>query len=349
MKFGKASTQAKEYFRLIKLPFPTEIIFMCKDNLITCLSDLLKSVTKIKTSNENNILVFRGEKEDFEDTALVPMVYRDGYIEHEDTIYRESERFNDSDFTKDNTTFDKLSRIQHYTAPTRLIDVSEDLFSAIYFAIADINSLEHKSDKTKIKLDKGLLNPVIYIFEINHKKIKYYDSDTVSVVSNLAKIPLRHPNSSSTKSKKDLLRSIRKHTNNEKFNREDSVKYLVHEIRAEKPQFDSIINSTHLTSVHFVLPKLASNRLKSQKGVFLLFGLNYKNVKKPIKILKNNKLIPTSKNTDHPIVKAHILRIDYAHVSEMQEELLKVGIKKPYIYPEIDKVSEYLKTKHKKE
>lgn len=319
---------------------------MLENGLITSLSDLLKLVSEIELTDDKNILVFRGEEKDYKDTALIPLIYRDGYVASEHTIYRESERFNDNDFTKDISTFDKISRIQHYTAPTRLIDVSEDLFSAVYFAIAEVNQ-EKERDKYFIKnTAPDSLDPVIYIFEINHKKIKYYDSDTVSVVSNLAKIPLTNIGTP-LKSKEEILSSIKRTGNIEEFNQQSSIKYLLHEIKNEKPHFESIIIPSHLTSIHFVLPKLANNRLKSQKGAFLLFGLNSSDVTQPIKLLNNNSLIPASDDTDHPIEKLHILRLSYDHIESMKKELLKIGIKKSYIYPEIDKVSEFLKCKYK--
>ncbi|MGL6333898.1 FRG domain-containing protein [Aeromonas jandaei] len=118
------------------------------------IAGLVKFVSKINT---NNLLAFRGEKKDYGDTSLHPFVYRNEYIKNEHIIYRESQRFNDANFTNDVSTFDRLSRIQHYSAPTRLIDVSEDLLSAAYFAIAE-------------KDDTDTSDAIIYIFEINKEK-----------------------------------------------------------------------------------------------------------------------------------------------------------------------------------
>ena len=103
---------------------------------INSLSELVKEVCAIgKTTSAT--LMFRGEKKYYANTALQPKVYRDAYIKYEDVIFRESQRFNDLVFTQDMTVFDRLSRMQHYTAPTRLLDLSEDLLSAVYFAIAE--------------------------------------------------------------------------------------------------------------------------------------------------------------------------------------------------------------------
>lgn len=298
------------------------------------ISELINFVSKIGRQSEN-LLVFRGEKKDYGKTTLVPLVYRDGYIKNEDVIYRESQRYNDYEFGSDKSVFDKLSRIQHYTAPTRLIDVSEDLFSAIFFSINDENIKNDKSD------------PIIYIFEIDRTKIKYYDSDAVSVIANLVKIPLE--NNSNKKSKRALISDIKEYRNDiDKFNGQRSVKFLLYEIRDEKPQFSPEINPQHLTSIQFVLPKLTSNRIRSQKGAFLLFGLNPDNYKKPIKIFERDRLIKSNSKIQHPILRIHKAILKYSEVPTMKKELLSFGIKKSFIYPEIDRVSEYLKEKYKK-
>ena len=174
------------------------------------LHELVRFVSDIGKKSQN-LLVFRGEKRDYGVSALVPLVYRDGYIKKEDVIYRESQRFNDAEFSSDQGVFDRLSRIQHYTAPTRLIDVSEDLLSSIYFAIGEKD------------IPSDTENAIVYIFEINNELIKYYDSDTVTVVSNLAKMPLRNTND---KSKEALLRDATLYFKDiNKFNDTESAKF----------------------------------------------------------------------------------------------------------------------------
>ena len=297
------------------------------------LSCLINYISNIKL--HNTILAFRGEKndysinkdkkDDFESTELHPSIYRNSYLKNEDKIFRESQRFNNQEFTEDRTTFDKLSRIQHYSAPTRLLDISEDLMSALYFATEN-NEEEYC---------------VLYIFKIKENKIKYYDSDTVSVISNLAKIPLDNTNK---KSKRNLWCDIEKFKEKKKkFNKRKSVKFLRHEIREEKPQFESIINPKHLTSIQCVRPKLTSGRIKSQKGFFLLFGLNPDDVQKPIKLIDKNILLE-KKDIKHPIKQIYKITLKTRRI---KEDLAKIGIKKPFIYPEVDKVSEYLTDRFK--
>ncbi len=298
---------------------------------VTKISEIIDYITSLELTDKNkSILAFRGEKRDYGDTALTPYLYRDSYfIENEHNIYREMQRFNDNEFINDRTIFDKLSRMQHYSAPTRLLDISEDIMSAIYFAIAE------KNDNS---------DAILYIFEIDEAKIKYYDSDAVSVVSNIVKLPLKNKNNFK-KSKKSLLHDIKKY-NKKEFNKQKSSKFLIHEIREEKPQFESIINPKDLTSILCVRPKLTSKRLILQKGFFLLFGLNYEDVNKPIYLLKNGKLLKDC-NIKHPIKKIHKLTLKACTIKKMKEDLEKLGISKSFIYPEMDKVADSLKENRK--
>lgn len=299
---------------------------------------IIKIVARLDVEDEYG-LFFRGEKRVYFKTELHPYIYRDNYIKHEDIIFRETKRFNEHEFFSDKTTFDVLSRIQHYSAPTRLLDISEDLLSAIYFAIMEIDD-----KKLENKEKKEVENAVIYIFKVKNSKLKYYDSDSISVISNLSKLPLDGP----SKSKKKLLGDVKKSKGNiKKFNKKRSSKFLIHEIKDEKPQFENIIDPKHITSIQLVLPKLSSQRIKSQKGAFLLFGLNPNDCEKPIELFKNGKFNKEIENVEHPIEDINKVLIPYNKIKDIKKELEQIGIKKPFIYPEIDKVSEYLKVKMK--
>ena len=230
------------------------------------------------------------------------------------------QRFNDADFSADKSTFDRLSRLQHYGAPTRVLDISEDIMSAIYFAVEN-------HDKNDAK------TPIVYVLEIDKDKIKYYDSDSVSVVSNLTCIPLKTSNDLE-KSKENLHEDALKFYNDkENFNKTESLKFLLHEIKSEKHYFEPIIVPEHIFSVFCVKPKYTSRRVRHQKGAFLLFGLNKCNLEEPISLMHDpEELTPIKK-----IIKIRLGKeVTIANLG-------KIGITTPYIYPEIEKVSEYLK------
>ena len=294
----------------------------------------LQFLERIKTER-----YFRGEPVDYKEGAFSPSIYRtSSLLENEPNIYREMQRFNDQEFREDKTTIDKLSRMQHYNAPTRLVDMSEDALSALYFALND-QSKESKTDGQES-------DAVVYVIDVLSKNMCYYDSDKVSVISNLVKSPLLTSFSNDTqKNKQAIVSDALKYLDDiDAFNRQKSIEYLLHDIKEEKHYFSNIIDPKHIFSVQCVKPKFTHSRINSQKGAFLLFGLNPGDIRKNICLIEkcgDELCLNTRVETQHPI--ESITKIVLRDPARMRCELRKLGITKPYIYPEMDKVAEYLK------
>lgn len=297
--------------------------------VVSTIAELIEVVDAFELTDRNNKLYFRGENKDHGDSALVPGIYRSVVrLQQEHEVFREMQRFNDQEFTADKTAFDKISRMQHYQVPTRLLDVSEDVLSSLYFALAD---REHESQQS-----------AVYLIEVKADQAKYYDSDAVSVVSNLVKAPLRS-GATLFKSKADLLRdALLYRADIEVFNRADSASYLMHDIKEEKSYFSNKVDPEHLLSILFVKPKLTNNRLHGQKGAYFLFGLNQNDLNKAIPIIQGGespRLNSSLQRSQLPMAK--ITKVLLGSEIRMKQ-LEKFGVTTPYIYPEMDKVSEYL-------
>lgn len=168
-------------------------------------------------------------------------VYRDA----EDKLYKELLVSNSIDFHGDVYTLDRLVRMQHYSLPTRLLDITSNPLIALYFAC--------KSNPT--------LDGEVIVLSMAMDQIKYFDSDTASCIANLTRLP---------KVSKDGLDfsslDVRK------FNKLAPVKQLLHFIKEEKPFFESRLEPKHLKSVICVKGKHTNSRIAFQSGAFLLFG-----------------------------------------------------------------------------
>lgn len=168
-------------------------------------------------------------------------IYRDA----EDRMYRELLVSNSIDFQGDVYTLDRLVRMQHYSLPTRLLDITSNPLIALYFAC-----------KSNCDQDGEVI-----VFSMDLGQIKYFDSDTASCIANLTRLP---------KSSKDALDfsslDIRK------FNKLQSVKQLLHFVKEEKPFFEPRLEPRHLRSIICVKGKHTNNRIAFQSGAFLLFG-----------------------------------------------------------------------------
>lgn len=181
---------------------------------------------------------------------LEPSLFRkdeDGnylYRDNEHILYRELLVSNSGDFQTDVYTLDSLVRMQHYSLPTRLLDITSNPLIALYFAC-----------KSSIDEDGEVI-----VFTIRRKTVKYFDSDVASCIANLARLP---------QSEKELI-DFQK----EDFNAQPPIKRLVHFIREEKPFFEPVIIPDDLRKIICVKGKKSNDRISFQSGAFLLFGMD---------------------------------------------------------------------------
>jgi hypothetical protein len=181
---------------------------------------------------------------------LEPSVFRKDaagnyiHLDEEHRLYRELIVSNSSDFQADVYSLDRLVRMQHYSLPTRLLDITSNPLIALYFACRS-----HSDEAGEV-----------IVFFINRDDVRYFDSDTASCLANLARLP---------QSQKD---TIDYSLASPDFNKQVAVKRLLHFIKEEKPFFEPRIKKTDLRSVICVKGKRSNDRISSQLGAFLLFG-----------------------------------------------------------------------------
>ena len=198
---------------------------------------------------------FRGENRDFRVPnevsryKTVPGIYReDGHLEHESDFFNEALRTYPEEFSRDKSTFEILTRMQHYGYPTRLMDVTSKLTTAI-------GMVANKGYDGK---DYTVENGFIHVYRVKTERIKYGTSDTVTALSNLARLKSDHVT----------------------FD-EESLRYLGAECKNERVGFyvkeGSAVTEKlrrDLRKVFCVKPMVNNIRVNFQLGEFFLFGCN---------------------------------------------------------------------------
>ena len=108
----------------------------------------------------------------------------------------------------------------------------------------------------------------VYVIKGSNHYRKYYDSDAVSLVANIANL--------SEAEKKDLFSSSpdndTRNPESDNFNRFPSVQRLLQFVRDEKPYFRARALKADLFRTFFVIPKKNNRRIVAQSGAFLVFG-----------------------------------------------------------------------------
>jgi len=270
-------------------------IFLLSAQIAT-LSQYVDVVTSLLTHKSSVKFFYRGQSDVQYDPC--PGIYRDPKIAALETkLYKEAIRRCPEEFSSINSTFQHLVKLQHYGIPTRLLDLTTNALIALYFAV-------EKYQKVK--------DGCVYLFKVRDELIKAYDSDAVSVVSNLARLKTFNMPS--------------EYKSREEFNDTEEIGYLLHEIRYEKPHFSSVIEPADLNKTFCVLPKLDNPRIRQQNGAFFLFGIGQDKSE-------------CSKLDEHPIR----IIIDASCKEQLKQELAQFGICDSFVYPEMEHVANEIK------
>lgn len=227
-------------------------------------------------------------------------------LQSESKIYNELIINCPGDFEKCNTHLEKLVKMQHYGLPTRLLDITRNPLVALYFAC--VSNPESYGELVLISPD-------------NHE-IKYPQSDTVSILASLPVFPYEKQQEFARLATDPKLSE---HDFNKKMSR------LLHEVRLEKPAFSSEIKKDDIVSNYIVYALKNNDRIVKQDGAFILCGLpDGSKTLEEFRYRKNGKKV--------------VVLIDGK--KKFLEQLETFSINHAALFPEIECVAEYLKSKY---
>ncbi len=262
----------------------------------------------------NYLRCYRGQSD--KSWELKPSVMRGLRPDAERQIFSELMVESPSEFSGDKLMFDKLVRAQHYSLPTRLLDVSLNPLVGLYFAC---NEKEHHGK-----------DGVVQLFDFDEDRVRFADSDTVSLICNLARLSddERLEIAQSTKGVRTWTA-----TQLEKFQSGDAMRRLTQFVRIEKPYFLDAAKPRDLLRYFFVYPSKNNRRVIAQSGAFIAAGLlQYRS--------------PGTTNTGFS--KKEIIIPANAKI-KILGELDMLNINSRTMFPEIEFAANYIKSKWSEE
>lgn len=272
--------------------------------------------------NEYCLFYFRGERRS--SWELSPSVMRDS-PEGKNNFFqkRESEMLLElmsrmpENFAGVNSAISQWVIAQHHGLKTRLLDVTRNPLVALFHACEEGDSSDGSDS------DDGIL----HFFAVPRRLMKAFDSDAISVVANLAKLPL---------SEQEMLMGWLEH---EEF---DSMKEperptdypiimdrLYHHIRSEKPHFKQRIDIRDFFRVFVVEPKQMFERIRVQSGAFLVSAFH--------KRFETNQILKLNKNA--PVYHHYKLAVPAEKKKNILDELELLNVKREILFPSLDEAA----------
>lgn len=280
------------------------------DEKIKKVEDLLRICGKFreKHDKEEILLFFRGESRNR--WKLRPSVMRKERLRKAegemlvDLMSRRPDEFNDL-----NSSLANWVLAQHFELPTRLLDITQNPLVALFHACEDRNSCGR-----------------LHFFAVPRDLVKPFDSDTISIIANLAKLPYADQQLILTKSgdQGDIQSAI-------EF--PEAMERLYHLIRQEKPHFQDKIEPKDLFRVFIVVPQRSFERVQAQSGSFLISAFHERF--EPPEVLKWND--------ETPIFDHYALDVADKDKDPIIEELSLLNITRETLFPGLDEAAKAVK------
>ena len=168
----------------------------------------------------------------------------------------------------------------------------------------------------------------IHVFAFPKYLVKSFDSDTISIIANFAKLDRGHQNLLVGKNGDDSQSEgpdVRI-----QYSYEETMRRLYHYIRQEKPQFEKIIDPRDLLQVFVVEPKQSFERIRAQEGAFIISAFHER--------FEREQIQDRVKNI--PVYEYETIIVPGKRKERILEELDLLSFNREALYPSLGEVAD---------
>ena len=287
-------------------------------------AELIEICFEIKNRFDGLEIYFRGERD--RSWCLRPSVMRpskDGTFKlrrNEGEMLRGLIAKRPEDFFGMNSALEQMVVAQHHGLKTRLLDVSPNPCVALFTACDDRDPAGNKHPND--------MAGRIHVFAVPKGLIKSFDSDTISIIANFAKLDRGYQDLLLGKMGEDSVSEDPK--SQIQYLHDEALRRLYHYIRQEKPQFEKLIDPRHLLQVFVVEPKQSFERIRAQEGAFLLSAFHER--------FERELVMERVKNV--PVYEHETIIVPAKAKAHLLKELSLLSFTRENLYPSLDEVAD---------
>ena len=291
---------------------------------ITSVADLLEHCTSLRgEAPSQRRFYFRGEARNC--WSLRPLVMRckggiTPHRAHEGEMLLELMSRRPEDFASASAALDQWVLAQHHGLPTRLLDITRNPLVALLGASGGLDS----------KPDESACDGRVHVFSVPRELVKPFTSDTVAIISNLAKLPRSEQDCLLGWAPDDVEQEAPGASADLLFlTHERATHRLYHLVRQERPHFMESIEPRDYYQVFVVEPARSFERIRAQSGAFLISAFHERFERE--EVLKWNTGIPVY---DHSV-----LDVPNKHKDSIIRELSLLNVTRETLLPGLDEAA----------